>query len=77
MFDDDDDLDTSDLDNVEETTLPCPACGEEIYDDAERCPQCGHYLTREDAPRSKPPVWIIVGAIVCIVIVVLWVISGM
>jgi hypothetical protein len=75
-------FDTSDPDD--DATAPCPACGAEIYDDAERCPECGHYLTREAAPRhdsvgglrSKPPLWIIVGAILCIIIVVLWVVAG-
>jgi hypothetical protein len=61
----------------EDATAPCPACGAEIYDDAERCPECGHYQTREETPRSKVPLWIIVGAILCIIIVVLWVVGGM
>ena len=73
MMDDDDyaGFDTSDSDDND--TVPCPACGAEIYDDAERCPECGHYLSREDAPRSKKLLWIIAGAIVCLVIVLLWV----
>jgi predicted nucleic acid-binding Zn ribbon protein len=60
----------------EDATLPCPACGAEIYDDAERCPKCGHYLSREDQPRAKTPTWIIAGAIVCLVIVALWAMFG-
>ena len=68
-------FDTSDPD--EDATAPCPACGAEIYDDAERCPECGHYLSREDAPRAKVPLWIIVGAILCLVIVVWWIFTGM
>jgi hypothetical protein len=78
----DDDLDDSDYagfdtsDPDDEATAPCPACGAEIYD-AERCPECGHYLTREDQPHSPVPVWIIAGAILCLLIVALWVVSGM
>jgi predicted nucleic acid-binding Zn ribbon protein len=75
---DDDDysgFDTSDPD--EDATVPCPACGAEIYDDAERCPECGHYQTREEASRAKTPLWIIVGAIICLAIVALWIIGGM
>ena len=78
-WDEDDDdyagFDTSEPD--EDATLPCPACGAEIYDDAERCPECGHYQSREDQPRAKTPTWIIAGAVICLVIVVLWVIGRM
>ena len=28
-------------------TLPCPACGAEIYEDAEQCPACGQYVVRQ------------------------------
>jgi hypothetical protein len=79
----DDDFDESDYsgngtsDPDEDATAPCPACGAEIYDDAECCPECGHYQSREDAPRVKIPLWIFVGAILCLVIVVWWIVAGM
>lgn len=47
-------------------TVPCPFCGREIYDDAELCPYCKNYISLEEAPRSRKPLWIIVGAIVCL-----------
>ena len=25
-------------------TTPCPHCGEDVYENAERCPHCEHYL---------------------------------
>lgn len=65
---------SDDLDD--DATMPCPFCGEEIYDDAERCPQCGRYLSREELPAGKTPVWIVAGAILCLIIVALWVIFG-
>lgn len=34
-YDDDDEADTA----------ACPECGAEIYEDAVRCPACGHYVT--------------------------------
>jgi hypothetical protein len=52
-------------------TDPCPYCRESIYEDTVRCPHCGNYLSREDAPLRRP-VWMIVGALVCLVIAVMW-----
>jgi predicted nucleic acid-binding Zn ribbon protein len=60
-----------DTDNAGEDTHPCPYCREPIYEDAVRCPHCGNYLSREDAPLRRP-VWMIVGALICLVIAVLW-----
>lgn len=33
-------------------TLPCPSCHAEIYEDAEQCPICGNYITREYSLRG-------------------------
>jgi predicted nucleic acid-binding Zn ribbon protein len=60
----------------EDTTLPCPVCGEAIYDDAERCPACGHYLSREDSQPANKPLWIVFGALLCLLIVILWAVWG-
>ena len=74
--DDDDDeseyagFDTSNPDD--EWAVPCPFCGEEIYEDAERCPECGRYLTKEDAPSGPKSWWIVAGVVICIAIVVAW-----
>ena len=37
------DLDELDDDSID--VAPCPACGADIYADAERCPHCGRYVT--------------------------------
>jgi hypothetical protein len=60
----------------DDTTMPCPHCGEDVYDDAEQCPSCGQYLSREDAPATVRPWWIVIGVAVCLVIVVLWALAG-
>lgn len=40
------------------TTAPCPECGADIYDDAERCPACGQYVTiRSQGPWAAKPLW--------------------
>ena len=53
-LDESDDLDEEDGDSGE--TMPCPHCFGTIYDDSERCPHCGEYLSREDAPAAAPVV---------------------
>jgi len=58
----DDEADESDdAPDDDDVTAPCPHCGGSIYDDAERCPRCGNYLSREDAPHDRKPWWIILG----------------
>jgi hypothetical protein len=56
----------------DEPTIPCPHCGREILEDAERCPCCERYLSEEDAPRPRKPWWIIVGVVACLCVVYLW-----
>src|SRR5438093_8422829 len=30
--------------------VPCPHCRQSIYEEAERCRECGNYISREDGP---------------------------
>lgn len=73
----DEDLDDrefpDDEDEDGEETVPCPYCLRPVYEDAERCPECGHYLSREDRP-SRRPWWLVVGVLVCLLVVLRWVI---
>lgn len=68
----DDDLDEGD---DEDTTAPCPHCGADVYDDAERCPHCGVYLSAEDTPRRPKPLWVVVGALAALVGMLWWVLQ--
>ncbi len=47
-------------------TRPCPACREDIYDDSEWCPKCGHVMGESETKVS----WGVV-AITAVVVVVL------
>ncbi len=38
--------DEPDDDDIE--LVPCPYCGKSIYEESERCPECGNYISRED-----------------------------
>jgi uncharacterized protein (DUF983 family) len=53
-------------------TVPCPHCRRPVYEDAEQCPYCSNYISSEDAP-SRPARWVVVTAVVCLIIVALWV----
>lgn len=59
-----DDLDdTGDADVSE--TLPCPACGCPVYEDAVQCPSCGDYIIHPGSSvwRGRPLWWIALGGL--------------
>lgn len=67
--------DEGDMDQEDDSpgTEACPYCGKVVSELAEVCPHCRSYISEEDAPSGKP-LWIVIGAVVCLVIVVLcWV----
>jgi hypothetical protein len=74
-----DDLDDSEYpDEPEEDddsaeTIPCPHCREPVYEEAQRCPHCGSYLSREDALWRRPW-WLVVGVVACLAVVLRWVV---
>jgi hypothetical protein len=59
----------------DEPTIPCPYCRREIHEEAQRCPYCASYLSQEDAPPSRKPWWLIAGAVLCLLLVLLWVLG--
>jgi hypothetical protein len=61
-------------DDANGDTVPCPYCRRPVYEDAERCPHCENYLSEEDAPR-RPPLWVVVGVVVCLAVVLMWVLG--
>ena len=67
----------SDVDDDDDTeTISCPHCRNPVYENAERCPRCGRYLSEEDAPHRRRPWWIVAGVIVCLAIILLaWVLA--
>jgi hypothetical protein len=54
-------------------TAPCPHCRALIYDDSERCPACGEYLSASD---ERKPWWMVVGVLVCLAVALGWVLYG-
>ncbi len=76
LYDREEDLDADEEDDVDQddevSTSPCPYCGAPIYEDAQRCPQCGEYISEEDRPAARRPWWIIIGAVACLYAVYRW-----
>lgn len=59
--DDDEEMEVSE-------TLPCPSCGEPVYEDTEECPYCGEYVSwGSSSPLAGRPWWYVVLAIFGIV----------
>jgi len=73
LYNDLEDYEYPDEDDAgDDETIPCPHCHEPVYENAERCPECGQYLSREDAPYQRKPVWFIVGFLLCMTVVLSW-----
>lgn len=53
-------------------THPCPACGREIYEEAEQCPHCRAWVVRERSSVATRPPWLVITVIVSIALVLLW-----
>lgn len=71
----DPDEDWTDDADGESATLPCPACGRDIYDDAPYCPHCDADLTDAAARDgvSRKPWWIVLGTLACLWIFSRWI----
>ena len=63
----DEDPDESDMDDGDSGTeeSDCPYCGKAVYEQAEVCPHCRNYISREDAPRRLPR-WVWTAAVLAL-----------
>jgi DNA-directed RNA polymerase subunit RPC12/RpoP len=68
-----DDADFDSSTDEDDPAIPCPYCGWQIPEDTPRCPYCENYLSEEDAPPSRKPVWIVVGTLACLYIIYRWI----
>jgi hypothetical protein len=64
---------SGDSSETDDATMPCPYCGETIYDDAPQCPHCGQYILADDIRSQRQPWWIIIGVLLCIGAVLVWI----
>jgi hypothetical protein len=71
--DEDDDWEAPESDEADDEDvelLPCPSCGEPIYEEAEACPYCGEYVTHSTSVLAGKPRWFVALAILGIVAVI-------
>ena len=72
-YDDDEEYE----DDFETETVPCPACGADVYEEAQQCPECGQYIDAADYRSGSAyvwqdrPTWWIIAGIVGILAVIL------
>ncbi len=57
-------------DDDAEQTLPCPRCGEEVFEDSPRCPACGDYIDWSQAYDQASGGWRVVYRWTAVVLVV-------
>ena len=80
--DSDDDLDPEgpsrqdlrDLSDDDTDVTPCPACGADVYEDAERCPHCGAYIVPGRAGAGWRR-WVVIAAVLALAGLVVWLIA--
>ena len=70
-----DDPDPSDQDDDDgdeyDETLPCPYCGKAMDEQAEVCPHCRNFISREDAPHRRLKWWVWLAVVLCLVALLL------
>lgn len=68
-----------DDDDGETLTRPCPACGGDVYEDAEQCSLCGEWLTTSGRPlrgwEGRPKWWIVLGGVGIVAVIVALILS--
>lgn len=63
---DEDDWEADSDDDLDDPTIDCPNCGAAIYEDADQCPRCLLYVTREEHRQPAHRPWIIITAVLCL-----------
>lgn len=56
-----------DDDDSEAETVPCPACGAEIYEEAQQCPVCGEYAVHNSSLLAGKPGWYVLLAVLGVI----------
>ena len=59
--------DEDDSDDDDPETIECPECRRQVYEDAEQCPHCGHFITPDTGVWAGKPWWWIALALLGIV----------
>jgi len=68
----DEDFDEED-ENDDGGYIDCPHCGESMLEAADYCPSCDRWISGEDRPKPKQPLWFIIGAALCLAVAATWI----
>jgi hypothetical protein len=71
----DDDWEVPEPDEADEDgaeLVPCPACGEPIYEEAQQCPSCGEYVTGSTSALAGRPWWFMAIGVAGVVAVIVY-----
>ena len=71
---DPDDMDDESDSHALMGTIDCPYCSKEIAEESPWCPHCGNYISKEDSPAMRKPVWFVVTLVLVILILLSWII---
>jgi predicted nucleic acid-binding Zn ribbon protein len=52
--------------NMDPADEKCPQCGGDITEDTVRCPHCGNYVSAEESPARRRPLWMAIGIILIV-----------
>ena len=67
-FPSDDDLSA---DGEEPAELACPSCGADVMEDAQKCPQCGDWITPVDPAGAGWRRWLLIAAVLLMLLTML------
>ena len=56
--------------------LPCPHCGQDVYENAQQCPNCGEYIVTRNSPHRRRSWPLLIEALLVVVLTLLLVKVG-
>jgi predicted nucleic acid-binding Zn ribbon protein len=61
-------------DPADSVETPCPACGKPVYEDTDKCPHCGEWISPlgEAERRSRTWFWPVIVTLLIILVLVAW-----
>jgi len=74
-FDDGQDEAESEAEEADAELLGCPECGAMVYEETQRCPQCGEWIMPLAAASRPGRMWLVV-VVLAIVALVAWMLRG-